>query len=340
MPLISVVLPVYNVEAYVYDAIVSVLNQSIQDFEIIVIDDCSTDNTVSIIESFKDTRIRIINKDTNKGLIDSLNIGFKEAKGEYIARMDGDDINTPNRFEKQLQILQSNPKISACGCWLQCFGVSHKMIKHKEFHHEIQAQLLLSNPMSLGATMLEREAYKNHEFDITKVHVEDYDFWARTAWSNKMYNIQEVLYHYRTRKTQVSSLHNTIQKKQDIRIKLCLYHKIDYDKAIFNDVLIEKLLFSKEAVTVNESRLFFQWMKALIRINKKQDIFDSNELAKNLEILKRQFVFELFFTNNRKGIDYNLRKEILVGLPIRKKLFVVLKKIKERVSFLRKQKNS
>jgi len=81
-------------------------------------------------------------------------------------------------------------------------------------------------------------------------------------------------------------------------------------------------------------------MKALIRINKKQDIFDSNELAKNLEILKRQFVFELFFTNNRKGIDYNLRKEILVGLPIRKKLFVVLKKIKERVSFLRKQKNS
>jgi len=80
MPLISVVLPVYNVEAYVYDAIVSVLNQSIQDFEIIVIDDCSTDNTVSIIESFKDTRIRIINKDTNKGLIDSLNIGFKVSK--------------------------------------------------------------------------------------------------------------------------------------------------------------------------------------------------------------------------------------------------------------------
>lgn len=336
MPLISVVLPVYNVEAYIYDAVVSILNQNIQDFEIIVIDDCSTDNTVFIIENFKDARIRIIKKDTNKGLIDSLNTGFKEAKGAYIARMDGDDINTANRFEKQLQILQNNPKVKACGCWLQCFGVSTNIIKHKEFHHEIQAQLLLANPMSLGATMLEKEAYKNYGFDMAKTHAEDYDFWARTAWDCDMYNIQEVLYNYRTHKTQVSSLHNTIQKKQDINIKLSLYHKIDYDKAVFNDAFIEKVLFSNKSVTVNECVLFFKWIKALIKINKEQGIFDTDALLEILEILKRQFVFELFFTNNRKGMDFKLRKEILVALPIREKFFVVLKKVKERVSFLKK----
>ena len=115
-PLISVILPVYNCAAFISDTMHSILNQTIQDFEIIVIDDCSTDNTVDVIQKFDDKRIFILLKKQNMGLIDSLNIGFKQANGKYIARMDGDDINHLERFEKQLNILQNNSDIKVCGC--------------------------------------------------------------------------------------------------------------------------------------------------------------------------------------------------------------------------------
>ncbi|WP_299550033.1 glycosyltransferase family 2 protein [Seonamhaeicola sp.] len=337
MPLISVVLPVYNVETYISDAITSVLNQTIQDFEIIVIDDCSTDNTLSVVKSFEDSRIRIIEKPKNKGLIDSLNMGFSEAEGQFIARMDGDDINVLNRFEKQLKILQNRPDIKACGCWLQCFGASSKIIKHKREHEQIQAQLLLGNPMSLGATMLNREAYKAYNFDASKEHAEDYDFWARSAWDCKMYNIQEVLYHYRTHQDQVSSLYNDIQKNQDIGIKLSLYHKIGYDKTEFSDAFLKKMLFSNEQISITDCKQFFKWLSQISRVNKKQQIFGHKELLDVVEQLKRKFVFDIFFTNNREGIHYETRKQILGVLPFKQKLFIVRKKLKERVSLLRKR---
>ena len=203
--LISVVLPVYNVADYIKEAIDSILNQSFQNFDIIVIDDCSTDQTVSIIEDYKDRRIQIIMKPANKGLIDSLNIGFAAATGKYIARVDGDDVNDLDRFKKQFNFLENNLDIAACGCWLQAFGVDNNIIKHKENHIEIQANLLLSNPMSLGATMLRRESYKMFYFDKQMFHVEDYEYWARTAWDCKLHNLQEVLYHYRTHLNQVST---------------------------------------------------------------------------------------------------------------------------------------
>ena len=98
-PLISVVLPVFNVEQYIEECIESILNQSYVFFELLIIDDCSTDNTLEILRSFKDNRINIIEKSNNKGLVDSLNLGLDLAKGKYIVRIDGDDINTLKRFE-------------------------------------------------------------------------------------------------------------------------------------------------------------------------------------------------------------------------------------------------
>ncbi|TNJ45769.1 glycosyltransferase family 2 protein [Tamlana fucoidanivorans] len=329
MPLISVVLPVYNVAEYVDEAITSILNQTIQDFEILVIDDCSTDETLPVVKSFKDSRIRIIEKSVNKGLIDSLNIGFKEAKGTYIARMDGDDISLPSRFEKQLKVLQNNPEIKACGCWLQCFGVSSKVLKYKELHEEIKTQMLLANSMSLCSSMLERKTYVHFNFDETKTHAEDYDFWAKSAWTCKMYNIQETLYYYRTHKEQVSILYNDIQKVQDVKIKLSLLHKIDYDKERYEDVFIKRVLFSKEAITVEDCKHFFKWLNQLKKINKVQQVFDHKEFIEVLNVFKQQFVFYLFFTNCRKGINYSIRISILNILPFKQKWFVIKKKINE-----------
>jgi len=338
-PLISVVLPVYNVAPYIKEALDSVLNQTIQDFEIIVIDDCSTDNTLEVIESIKDARIRIIKKSENKGLIDSLNIGFTEAKGEFIARMDGDDLNTPDRFEKQLHILQNNSEITACGCWLQCFGTSNKIIKHKQYHKEIQAHLLLSNSMSLGATMLKTSAYRSFKFDETKLHAEDYDFWAKTAWESKMYNIQEVLYLYRVHDKQVSTKHKSIQIQGDIEIKLFLFKKLKYDTVIFTDVMITKLLLLNKPIEIKEIKLFLKWIKTLIYLNKKVDVYSQSDFKNVLNEIKKVIIFKLYFTSIGIKISKKWRFQTLLILPLEDILYVLKLKFREKKKLIFKVKH-
>jgi glycosyltransferase involved in cell wall biosynthesis len=108
-------MPVYNCELYIKEAIYSILNQTFTDYELIIIDDCSTDSTADIIKDYSDSRIIFFEKDSNSGYTNSLNYGLSVAKGEYIARMDGDDISLPTRLEKQVHFLNSNPDIVLCG---------------------------------------------------------------------------------------------------------------------------------------------------------------------------------------------------------------------------------
>lgn len=325
---ISVVLPVYNCELYIEDAISSILNQTIQDFEIIIIDDCSVDNTVKIIQTIKDERIRLILKEENKGLIDSLNVGFKEAKGKYIARMDGDDISLPNRFQKQLEILENNPDIKACGCWLNEFGYSNKIINHKEKHDEIVSRLLLSCSMSLCSAMLERSWITDFKFNKTKLHVEDYDFWSKMAWTGKFYNIQEVLYNYRVHELQVSTVYKPVQIQGDIDIKLFLFKKLQYNTEIFSDEMIEKMLLLNKSIEIEEFKLFLKWLNQLAFFNKKKQIYSPVELEKVLKILKRSILFSLYFKKTSIGITKEWRIKTLLNLEISDFLFIL--KIKAR----------
>jgi glycosyltransferase involved in cell wall biosynthesis len=326
-PLISVVLPVYNCSLYIEEAINSILNQTIQDFEIIVIDDYSTDETVAIVQSINDSRIKLILKEENKGLIDSLNIGFKEAKGKYIARMDGDDISLPSRFKKQLEVLE-NTDIKVCGCWLQRFGKSNVLIRHKEYHDEIVAHLLLSCSMSMGSVMFDRKTFETFSFDESKKHVEDYDFWARVAWSGKFYNIQEVLYNYRAHDTQVTQLYNDMQRQGDIGIKLFLFKKLKYNTEMFSDEMISKMLLLNKPIEIKEFKLFLKWLKELILLNRKSQVFSSIELVKVLKIIKRSILFSLYFEKTSIGITKKWRTKVLFGLQLSDVFFVL--KIKAR----------
>jgi len=326
--LISVVLPVYNSALYIKDAINSILNQTIQDFEIIIIDDCSADDTLAIIEAYKDARIRIIKKNKNKGLIDSLNIGFEEAKGKYIARMDGDDISLPDRFEKQLEVLENNSDIKVCGCWLQRFGLSDEVIKHKEHHDEIVAHLLLSCSMSMGAVMFDRKTFAIYNFDENKKHVEDYDFWARTAWAGKFYNIQEVLYYYRAHNTQITKLYNNIQRQGDIGIKLFLFKKLSYNNEAFTDEMITKMLLLNQPIQVEELILFLNWNKELILLNQKKQVYSAIELKKILKFVKRSILFTIYFKKTSIGITKKWRTKALFYLQMDDLIYIL--KIKGR----------
>ncbi|WP_281847507.1 glycosyltransferase family 2 protein [Olleya namhaensis] len=333
-PLITVLLPVYNVEKYIEEAIQSVLDQTFEDFEILVIDDCSTDNTLEIVETINDDRIKIIKKEANKGLIDSLNLGFSLAKGKYIARMDGDDVNELTRFEKQFNVLESNPDLIACGSWIKYFGGHESIIKHCEKHDAIVAQMLVKCPMSLGCCMLRTSAVIKFSFNIAKIHVEDYDFWSRIAWEGKLYNVQEVLYHYRSHESQISSLFKDIQVKGDMGIQLFLFKKIEYDEKKYSDSFFKKFLLRQEHIKVEELELFINCFKEIEALNKKKRVFETRELKIILNQIKRSVIYKIYFTNSFNEIDKKWRTQALFKLPIKDFVYVTKIKIKEKIKFL------
>ena len=119
-------MPAYNAEKYINEAIDSILAQTFTDFEFIIIDDGSTDSTCAIVESYSDSRIRFFKNEHNLGVAATLNRGLDLARGEYIARMDADDISLPTRFEKQAAYMDSHPDVVVCGTGVECFGARHE----------------------------------------------------------------------------------------------------------------------------------------------------------------------------------------------------------------------
>ncbi|SHG44384.1 Glycosyltransferase involved in cell wall bisynthesis [Salegentibacter echinorum] len=335
LPLISVVLPVYNCGSYISEAIESILSQTISDFELLIIDDASQDDTVSQVEAFEDKRIRLIKKTVNKGLIDSLNLGFSLAKGKYIARMDGDDISLRNRFEKQLAILENNQDIKAVGCWLQFFGNENKVLKHFEYHSQIQAQLLNSCPMSLGSVLLEKEAFKKFKFDKDKLHVEDYDFWSRSAWECEFYNIPEFLYLYRVHGNQVSSKYRKIQLAGSIKIKLELYKKLSYNCEKFPDHLLIRLFFKKEIKNALDFKFLEKWFRTLLKKNSKDRVFENTEFKKHIKQVRKMIIYHIFFLNPDSRISFNQRLKILSMLKWDEINFVLRRKFRKRTRSLK-----
>ena len=122
MTVVTILMPVYNVELFVAESIRSILNQSFSDFEFIIINDGSTDKTPEIVSSFNDPRILFINNAINKKKIACLNEGLRIAKGEFLALMDGDDIADITRIEKLFNFLLVNEEIGVCGSWFESFG--------------------------------------------------------------------------------------------------------------------------------------------------------------------------------------------------------------------------
>ncbi len=224
-PSISVVMPVFNGEKYLSEAIKSVLNQTYNDFKLILINDGSTDNTEQIIKSFDDSRIVYIKNDGNKGLAFSFNAGITKAIGRYIARMDADDICEKNRFEKQLNFLESNPDIGIVGSSVIMIderGNKIKILNRETSHINIKWSSLFSTPMFHPSVMGKTEIFKNNLYDENFKNSEDYELWSRLLFSTNIIfaNIAEPLLRYRVYPNsftqtlnldkRVISAHNTI----------------------------------------------------------------------------------------------------------------------------------
>jgi len=202
MPLVSVVMPVYNGKKHLKEAIQSILNQSFKDFEFIIINDGSTDGTEDIIKSFGDKRIVYIKNTANRGLSTSFNIGIRLARGAYIARMDSDDISVHDRFEKQLEFMDNNPDIGIVGSSVRIINDQESDLgkaKKATKHIEIKWASLFSTPLSHPTVMARSEVLKENQFDESMTNSDDYELWSRLLFQTetRFANIAEPLLLYR-----------------------------------------------------------------------------------------------------------------------------------------------
>lgn len=214
-PLISVVMSVYNGEKYLVEAIDSVLSQSYNNFEFIIINDGSTDSSIDIINEYanKDNRIVVIDRE-NKGLPYSLNEGITKAKGEYIARMDADDICLPDRFEKQLKYINEN-NLDLCGTFIEKFGdnIKNHILKHPLEHNDIKFRLLFTSSFAHPTVMIKKEVFHKVQYKSIYKVAQDYQLWVDIVNAEfKVGNLPEVLLKYRVHEEQASIDKLKIQK--------------------------------------------------------------------------------------------------------------------------------
>jgi len=222
-PTVSVVMSVFNGEAYLTEAIDSILAQTFDDFELIIIDDGSTDKSNEIIRHYKDKRIRLLEQE-NRGLVESLNRGILEAKGKYIARHDADDASLPSRFKKQIKLLESNTELVIVGSSMSVMN-EKSIIKHE--HHvllndpELRQELLIRSPFAHGSVMfIKSKAIKAGLYEKSYWPAEDYEFWLRLSKHGLLANIDEPLYIYRENEIGISARNQKIQNEKVTEIKI------------------------------------------------------------------------------------------------------------------------
>ena len=217
-------MPVYNNGNYV-EAIESMLCQTFSDFELIVLDDCSTDHSREVIESFADKRIIYHRNEKNLGLANNLNIGLDLARGEFIARMDGDDISLSERLQIQVDFLDSHADIDLCSCGLEKFGKETDIWIRETDPEQVKITMMFFSPVLHATSVWRREKFEKHglRYRQEAFPAEDYDLWARAIASGlQLANIPQVLYKYRIHGVQVTKTDDrNLVREIEIRQEFC-----------------------------------------------------------------------------------------------------------------------
>lgn len=207
-PTISVILSVYNAEKYIAETVESVLNQTYSDFELIIIDDGSIDNSMNILRSYSDHRIQLFTQ-ANAGQGATLKRGLGLAKGKYIARQDSDDVSFPTRFEKQIQFLEQHPEIALLGTWAQIIDENgnkeNRYHQHPSNPDELKLDLVFNNPTVHSSIMFRKEITDEiGGYSTQRKSFEDFDLIARVSQHFPVSNLPEVLLYYREVSTGIS----------------------------------------------------------------------------------------------------------------------------------------
>lgn len=285
MTKVSILMPVYNSEQYLAEAIDSILIQTFKDWELIIINDGSTDSSETIIRNYQDSRIYYIRNTENLKLIKTLNKGLDYCHGKYIARMDADDSCFPERLRYQVEFLDNNLDYMMCGTNAVVIdGYSNKTGKIYNLPDDnlLQVNLLFSPAFIHPSVMIRREALQNNRYDEDYKHVEDYQLWCRIAQQGKVANLQRNLLAYRWHDSNISVLNKEVQeemKDQIIREQLKMLDIEPTDEELYCHKITSRLYASgrKQDVSVQQPEAVSAWFEKLLRQNKKRKKYDQDD---------------------------------------------------------------
>lgn len=328
-PLVSILMPVYNREKFVIDAIQSMINQTYQKWELIIVDDHSSDRTLARVKKIIDPRIKIVVKKENEGVSSALNDGLKVAKGDFIGRLDSDDIAQEHRIYKQVKFFQENPDIDICGGAIKLLD-SNKIIRYSENHANILCDLILYCPLGSPTVLIRKKVFHEFIFDKELRYAEDYEFWSRVLFHFKSYNIQDELVYYRRHEDQLTNNIFSI-KLTDINIKMKLLKKLGYDVKRFPDKTVSRFLLNQPLYSHSDSELYFKWCEHLVVRNTISNVFPKKEFLLAIKVLRSRMIEEIFFRHNPEINKYNRLQALLKITHLEK--FTVLKRKMKKLLF-------
>lgn len=328
MPRVSVVMPAYNAEKYIDEAIESILSQTFSDFEFIIINDGSSDNTKSIIQSFCDNRILYLENECNLGIVDTLNKGLKCATGKYIARMDADDIAMPERIEKQFYYMEHDVSIGVLGTGTRIFGEG---IQSRDTHSslnsdKLKADLLFSTCICHPSVMIRREVLDNYhiKYDPRFKGAEDYKLWWDIVQVSRIGCLPEPLHCYRIHPDQITQVKDEKYKKLlsdmlDVRMNTMNVSLSETEKESF----LTYCMGDYQNFTETKMTKYIDLLDRIIKKNKETAFFNQNRLR---EVCSLSVTYAL---NNSK-LSENTRKKLyedaiskgIYPIIMRAKLFV------------------
>ena len=287
-PTVSILMPVYKTSQYLREAIDSILSQTFTDFELIVLNDCSPDNAEEILNEYKDPRIvRYLGKE-NVGLANVLNAGLQMAKGEYIARMDSDDLSAPSRLEVQVDYLERHPDIDLCSCGMTLFGAKDGKWIRESDPDNVRISALFFSPILHASSVWRKESFENKglRFEQEMVPAEDYDLWCRALSKGlRLVNIPECMYLYRIHPNQATG--NTARtSRKEVEVRERFLHTAYPDA---EDGEIARIATMKSCSNPDD---FSQTSKVLLKLNSRSGFFDKEKLRHQLERRRQYLVGE------------------------------------------------
>jgi len=291
--LLSVIMSVYNEEKFVGDAVESILNQSYSNFEFIIIDDASTDRSVSIIEKYADARIRLIKNSKNQGLTKNLNKGIQLSKGKYILRMDADDIAFSNRFALQVKYMEEHLEVVLSGGFMKTFGDTNEVFRCAT-ENDLMKINLMFNTVSFHPTfIIRRDSLEKNKIGYNENlrYAQDYYLIYELSKIGKIANIPEILIRYRVHSGQVSNEKKYEQKKCADFTRRCILEELDIK---LSDEKMEYwtkfCLLDYHPITDSEREKLVEVKNRIINNNSVKEVYSPKILKEVLEQRMREYM--------------------------------------------------
>lgn len=303
-PEISVIMSVYNGEKFLKETMDSVLKQTFKDFEFIIIDDCSTDNSPKILKDYasRDDRIKIIHNEKNMHLQASLNRGIEAACADFIIRVDADDVCRIDRFEKQYKFMKKHPKLdmSACKFYIYTDGkvIPIPMIQRTDAN-SVKSLFLFANPICHPCVIMKTEIAKKMKYDTEFTCSEDLELWIRMIIGNKKIAVQrERMMLYRRHENQITANSSEAQAVQYRRIMSKFYKKMLFELTDDELEFLTKGIYFVQDADIDRLSVF---LKKIQDKNKEKKNFSNHSI--------KYACFEVFLQYRRCGID--VKKQLL-----------------------------